>query len=329
MKPEDFFSSLEEGALFPLYYFYGEERYLQDKAVQILKEKHEQELDQILPIKVYSGESSPIPTIINDARTSPLLEKGKIILLKQADKLSGSGKDALFPYLQNPNKKTILIFTGKENKFKGKILTALQKKGVVMQFQHPYNNEVPAWITSMAKDMDKSIGNREASLLQELIGNRLQELSNEIKKLAIFIAERKEITRENIENLISDVRVDSIFELTDSIGSRERLKALLSLSKLMKSGEHHLKILTMIVRQFRMIMKARSFLDEGVTPEQARKQLNFQPFIWKKLYPQTRRFSQKKLDECFQQLRQADLSLKTQRIPAKIVLEQLIMDLCE
>ncbi|MCD6353094.1 MAG: DNA polymerase III subunit delta [Proteobacteria bacterium] len=337
MRPDEFFSSMEEGPLFPLYYFYGEERYLQDKAVQIVKKRREKELNQTLTIKVYSGGSTSIATIINDARTLPLLEKRKIILLKEADKISTSEQDSLLPYLQSPHQKTILILTGKETKFKGKILTAFKKKifpavkknGMVMQFRNLYKNEVPGWITWMAKELGKSIGNREAYLLQELIGNQLQEVSNEMTKLAIFIGEKKEITREDIEELISNLRVDSIFELTDRIGNRERLKALISLSKLMESGEPPLKILTMIVRQFRMIMGARSLLDQGTKPEQVRKHLNIMPFIWKNLYPQTRKFSQKKLEKCFQQLWKTDLSLKTQRIPPKIVLEQLIMDLCE
>jgi DNA polymerase III delta subunit len=66
-----------------------------------------------------------------------------------------------------------------------------------------------------------------------------------------------------------------------------------------------------------------------MSPEKVKNQLKLRDFIWKKLYPQVDKFSRQKLEFCFQRLWEADLDLKTQRTPKKIVLEQLIMDLCK
>jgi len=330
MRPADFFARLEEGPLFPLYYFYGEERYLQDQAVQTLLQRWGEKINRGLNFEVYSGAATPISAIIDNARTFPFLGKRKVILVKEAEKVLTPGKnDRLSAYLKDPNLKTILIFTGKTISFRGNSLSSINQNGLVKEFKHPYSNEIPDWINCMAKDLGKSVEFQATYLILELVGNRLQDISNEMEKLALFIGERKEITREDIEKAVSSLRIESIFDLIDYIGNRKLAKALLSLSQLMESGEPPLKILALITRQFRMIMKVRSLLDQGIRPEKVKTNLKIKNFIWKKLSPQAYKFSRKKLEVCFQRLWKSDLALKTRSIPKKVVLERLIMDLCE
>jgi DNA polymerase-3 subunit delta len=165
-------------------------------------------------------------------------------------------------------------------------------------------------------------------MLQESVGNRLQDIANELEKLNLYVGESKEITEELIEKAVSSLRVESIFELTDRVGNRKVLDALVALAQLMKSGEPPLKILAMITRQFRLLTKARSLLDQGMGPDEIRSALKVRDFVWRKLSPQAARFSREKLEKCYQLLLKADLALKSRTISHKIILERLIMDLC-
>ncbi len=329
MRPVEFFSSLKEGPLLPLYYFYGEERYLQEKAIHSILDRWGEKINRGLNFEIFSGGSTPLSTIIDSARTVPFLGKKKVILIKEAERISTSGNDVLFTYLKKPNPRTTLIFTGSTINFQGNSRISLNKTGLVREFRHPFPSEIPDWIKYMAKESGKSIEPRAIYLILELVGNRLQDIANEMEKLSLFVGERKEITSEDIEKVISSLRVESIFELTNSIGSRKLENALIVLSQLIKSGEPPLKILALISHQFRMITKARFLLDQGMDPEAVKNQLKLRDFIWKKLYPQVDKFPRQKLEFCFQRLWEADLDLKTQRTPKKIVLEQLIMDLCK
>lgn len=337
MKPADFFSKFKEGPLLPLYYFYGEEEYLKDKAVHIVSEHLGEKINRGLNFEVFSSSSTPIATLLDHARTIPFLGGRKIVLLKEAEKISSQEQEEhLFPYVESPSKKTTLILISSAVNFRGNAFKPLLKSfakyagyGLVLELNHPYQNEIPDWIKYMAQNFGKSIGPSAIFLLHELIGNKLLDIFHEMEKLALFSGEKKEITKDDVEKVISSLRTESVFELVDHIGNQRLYEALITLSQLLKSGEQPLKLLALIVRQFRMISKARTLADQGLKPAEITNALKIREFVWKKLYPQLNKFSEKKLMDCFQQMWEADIALKTRNIPKKIVLEKLVMELCE
>ncbi|HPD61104.1 MAG TPA: DNA polymerase III subunit delta, partial [Thermodesulfobacteriota bacterium] len=201
--------------------------------------------------------------------------------------------------------------------------------GLVLELNHPYQNEIPDWIKYMAQDLGKSIGSSAVFLLHELIGNNLLNIFHEMEKLALFSGEKKEITKDDVEKTISSLRTESVFELVDHIGNRKLYEALIALSQLLKSGEQPLKILALIVRQFQMIRKARTLVKQGRNPAEINNALKLREFVGKKLYPQLNKFSEKKLMACFQHMWEADIALKTRSTPKKLVLEKLVLELCE
>jgi DNA polymerase-3 subunit delta len=336
MKPAVFLSKFKGDSLLPLYYFYGEEEYLKNKAVHIVSERLGEKINRGLNFEVFASSSTPIATLLDHARTIPFLGGRKIVLLKEAEKIPAQEQEHLFSYVESPSKKTTLILTSSAVNFQGNAFKPLLKSfakyagyGLVLELNHPYQNEIPDWIKYMAQNFGKSIGSSAVFLLHELIGNNLLDIFHEMEKLALFSGEKKEITKDDVEKMISSLRTESVFELVDHIGNRRLYEALMTLSQLLKSGEQPLKLLALIVRQFRMISKARTLVNQGLKPAEITHALKIREFVWQKLYPQVNKFSEKKLMDCFQQMWEADITLKTRRTPKKIVLEKLVMELCE
>jgi DNA polymerase III, delta subunit len=336
MKPAGFFSKFKEGHLLPLYYFYGEEEYLKNKAVNLVSERLGEKINRGLNFEVFAGSSTPIATLLDHARTIPFLGGRKIILVKEAEKIPAEEQKRLFLYLESPGKKTTLILTSSAVNFRGNAFKPLLKSfakyagyGLVLELNHPFQNEIPDWIKYMAQNFGKSMGSSAVSLLHELIGNNLLDIFHEMEKLALFIGEKKEISKDDVEKMISRLRTESVFELVDHIGNRRQYEALITLSQLLKSGEQPLKLLALIVRQFRMISRASTLVKQGLKSAEITNALKIRGFVWEKLYPQVNKFSEKKLMDCFQQMWEADFALKTRSIPKKLILEKLVMELCE
>jgi DNA polymerase III subunit delta len=180
----------------------------------------------------------------------------------------------------------------------------------------------------MAHERGRTIEPKALNLLLELVGNNLQGIANAVEKLCLYTGENRQIIRADVEAVISPLRVESIFDLTDHIGNRNVVGSLTVLSHILQSGEAPLRILAMIARHFRMIMTVRSYLEQQMNPDEVRSHLKIRDFVWNKLSPQARAFTPVHLERSFQRLREADLSLKSQRVPGKIVLEELIAELC-
>lgn len=329
MRPVEFFAVVDKSPLRPLYYFYGNDTYLREKAIQRVLHLWGEKIRRGINFEVYSGASSSLAAIIDEARTVPLLCKQKIVLVKEAHKVASNSEKALLAYLKHPNLRTVLIFTGETIGLQKDYRLWLRRNGLVVECKQPYPSDIPAWIQYLAQDLGKLIKDPAVRSLQQVVGNRLQDIAHELEKLSLYLGESKEITRQAIEEAVSSLRVESIFELTDRVGNRNVPEALIALSQLMESGEPPLKILAMIGRQFRLLTKAHVLLDQGMGPEEIVSSLNLKDFMWRKLSPQVNRFSPEKLGNCFQLLLRTDLALKTQTIvPETIILERLIMDLC-
>ena len=198
MKPADFFSKFKEGPLLPLYYFYGEEEYLKNKAVHIVSERLGEKINRGLNFEVFSSSSTPIATLLDHARTIPFLGGRKIVLLKEAEKVSAQEQEYLFSYVESPSKKTTLILTSSAVNFRGHGFKPLLKSfakyagyGLVLELNHPYQNEIPDWIKYMAQNFGKSIGSSAVFSLHELIGNNLLDIFHEVEKLALFSRRKK------------------------------------------------------------------------------------------------------------------------------------------
>ena len=343
MKPAELLSTITQGALLPLYYFYGDDHYLKEMVLRHLEKQGGFADHDPLNYEVHYGASASIPVIIDSARTLPFLGTRRFVLVKEAEKIPAARHKELYAYCGNPNKKTTLVFSGKEKETKGKedkcplrgdLLAAFQKNGLVQHIPLPHHRtEIHSWIQHLAREQQKTVSADASALLQDLVGNSVQDLARALEKLALFVGERKNIDQADVETIISRLRSESIFELTDHIGAGKRGSALVALNQLMESGEPPLLILSMITRHFRILLLAHTLLGQSASPEELRRKLALQKlvvpsFVVSKLLVQAPKFSRKKLEQCFARLWETDRAIKSQRTPASLLMESLVLDLC-
>ncbi len=167
-----------------------------------------------------------------------------------------------------------------------------------------------------------------AEYLKDMVGNRLRDLHNEIEKTVAYVGEKPVIELEDVEEIVSVVRTRTIFELTDAIGTRNSLEALRILRRMLQAGEAHLKILSMIVRQFRLIWRAQYLVSRGVGKEELGRRLKLHHFYLESILEQTAYFSEDNLREGFRRFLQTDLAMKTTTLSKELLLEQMVVDLC-
>ena len=84
-------------------------------------------------------------------------------------------------------------------------------------------------------------------------------------------------------------------------------------------------IFFMIVRQFRLLLKAESLLKKDLTDQAVSKELKVPFFVAKKLREQCRNFSSSKLSSIYELLAEADMALKTSVKEPKLLLESLLV----
>ena len=175
----------------------------------------------------------------------------------------------------------------------------------------PDVRSLPGWIQRQARNKGVTLEGRAVQMLADFVGPNLRQLDNELDKLAAYAAGRR-ITPEDVRLLVSDASEALIWDLTDALSQRNGRKAMRSLQELRRNDANPFYLLTMIARQFRILIKVKEATAgrRGNEYDIAR-QVGEKPYPVKKAMQQSGRFAQPELDAILDRLLEADYAMKT------------------
>ena len=319
---------MKKGEIPLVLYLYGDESYLIEKGIEGLREKlipaHLQEFNR----DVYSAGDVSASMVVDAARTLPVLNPWRFILVREADRFSPDDVRQLLTYIENPSPSTCLVLWGDSSGPWKRFFPKIKEVGAVTHVKSFFAGKLIGWIKREAQAQGKQMTREAAGYLKDMVGNRLRDLHNEIEKVVAYVGEKPVIELDDVEEVISEVKTRTIFELTDAIGMRNSVEALRILRKMLQAGEAHLRILSMITRQFRFIWKAKHLVSKGVPKEEVGRRLNLHHFYLESILEQSASFSEDNLREGFGRFLEADLAMKTTAVSKELVLEKMIVDLC-
>lgn len=180
------------------------------------------------------------------------------------------------------------------------------------------------WIVEHARSAyGAEIEPAAAAALAAVTGDDLHAADSELSKLAVYTGGERPISEADVALLTPYVAEVSIFEMVDALGRRDGATAVRLLHRLLADGEP-LPIFGMIIRQFRLLIMAREFLNEGGAPRQAGSALGVHPFVGEKVAAQAKVFTQEQLEAIYRHLLDTDLAIKTGKVEAALALDLLI-----
>lgn len=189
----------------------------------------------------------------------------------------------------------------------------LIKSGLLQQesLETPNARSLPGWIQRQAKAKGIAIDGRAVQMLATFVGNDLRQLNNELEKLSAYAAGRA-ITGDDVRRLVSDASEALIWDLTDALSQRNGRKAMQSLYELRRNDANPFYLLTMIARQYRIMIKVRDAVRSGGGNEyDIAKKVGEKPYPVKKAMQQSRQYGSAELDRIMEQLLEADFAMKT------------------
>ena len=237
--------------------------------------------------------------------------------------------DALIGYLTSVPETTRLIFV--ENKPLARshpVLTLAQRedRGFAKRFDPPAEASLPRWIHERARKYGGDIEPQASHHLAALVGVDLRLLDQEIHKLAIYANQERAISISDIDALVPYAQSAVVWDLVDAVGQQDDRAAAQTLHRLLDSGEHPLLLLTMITRQFRLLILVTELKASGATVELCAKALKLHPYPVRKLYNQATHFSAGQLENVYRHLLDTDLAVKTGEIEPQTALDLLVAE---
>lgn len=336
-------NSIKRELLAPVYLFYGEENYLQDKYIEKIKEKVLTPQTRDFNFDILEGREVSLETVAQAASTLPFMAEKRLVVVKEAQFFKARGKNKgdevsedqkipvqeqrLLEYLGNPSPYTCLIFITSEGVDKRKKLyKQVEQVGQVVEFAPLRGGELRNWLVQKAGQNGKKIEPQALAKLAEG-GGSLRQLEAEIEKLVTFVGTSPDITIKDVDGIVTKPVDNTIFEMVDALGEKKLNQALAALHGLLFDGEPPVRILFMIARQFRLLLRAKAMTGEGYSEKQVASGLQVHPFVAQKILKQGKNFSGQDLSTALSRILEADVALKSTQQPPVLVLELLILSL--
>lgn len=192
-------------------------------------------------------------------------------------------------------------------------LNALIQQQVIVQetLETPDARALPSWLHSYARSQQLQIEGRATQTLAEFVGPNLRQLHNELSKLATYAGSRP-ITVDDVKLLVSDASEALIWDLTDALSQRNGRRAIHALYELRRGDANPFYLLTMIARQYRIMLKVKSAMHGTRGNEyDIAKVVGEKPYSVKKAMGQSNNYRLPELIAIMDRLLTTDYAMKT------------------
>jgi DNA polymerase III subunit delta len=118
------------------------------------------------------------------------------------------------------------------------------------------------------RELGKEIADEALALLVANVGPNSRGLTNEVEKLSLYVGDRKEITPEDVESIVSRNKQAKSFALADAVGARDLPRLLKTLDQELwalqtDSQKSEIGLLYGIISKIRTILFLKEMVKEG------------------------------------------------------------------
>lgn len=318
MKFKEFLSDLKTPR--QVYLLAGTESYFIDRArekiLSKLFETKDERRDGLTTLDC--DNKIDLSEIINAIDTAPLFTERNVVLVKNARFFKSKDEDEkkseqLSRVLSNMLETNYVIFTASEAPDKRKKLyKTIAKVGAILEAEPLRSYQLEPWLNDKLKSLGLAMDYdarqyfiETASLMPEV---SLGILDNELEKISLYVRNNR-ITKPDLERALASLPEISNFALIDAISAKDLGKSMRLLS--MVNEKSMIPTLALIVRQVRMLLRAKHFMRQGIAGKALGEPLGLNPFIAQKTGEASKKFTDDALEDALIELAEADYGLKT------------------
>ncbi len=323
------------------YVFHGEDELSRDEAIRQLRQKMDPVVGE-LNTTTLDGRSLGVPELRAACDALPFMGDVRLVIVNDLGSSATPAKQPrrkrsqapaddelwgdLAAYLPQLPESTRLLLSQSQTLRDGHPLLRLAAEhgGHVRAFAVPTGDDLEQWIRRRAKGKGVAVASDALALLATYVGSNLRLLDQELDKLATYLGGAGTVGRDDVERLVSSVQEANVFHMVDALGNRDGRRALRLLHHLLDEGRVPLYLLTMVTRQFRLLLQARELDAQGAAPGEMARQMEVAPFVAKKCAQQAMNYRPTDLRAIMAELLDIDVGIKTGQRDGAVALDLFV-----
>jgi len=313
-------------------FLYGPDTYRSRQKLNEIIEHYKKIHKSGLNLKYFVGENLNFEDF-RDEILQPSMFSGKKLVIVNNVFLNSEFKEKFLKDFQHRSffekgraKDVILFYETNEISKDDNFFKLLKKSGQSQEFKLLEGQTLRNWVKKEIESYQAKADSQAIEKLINFVGNDSWRLSNEIKKLVSYRKD-KNIQTKDIELLVKPKIEADIFKTIDAIAIGQKRKALELLKEHLAKGDSPLYLLSMINYQFRNLLIIKDLIEKNQPYYIILKKTQLNPFVVKKSYQQTNKFTFSELKKIYQKIFEVDLNIKTGKLDPQIALDLLIAEI--
>ncbi len=333
LEPQQYYQAVEKSLadqkFAPIYFFYGEEQFLVQQAVQYLRACSVDEASADFNWRVFDADSADASKIKDEIETFPMMAARRVVLIREVGDFKESEWSTLAPLIENPVDSTLLMMTTAKVDRRKKIMQKLIETTVSVEFKKPYENQVAGWIRHIVKGHGLAISDEALQFFHRLVGSQLTEIDGEIRKLKSYLGTREEILTEDVARCVSRLKEENVFKFVELLAKGDRVNSLMQAVGLLDRGQSDIGIVALAARHIRILLQIKLGEAQGLAGPKLASHAQIPPYFLSDYQRQTHAWTLIKLENVMLILSETEKALKSSPLSSGIWIENMILKICE
>ncbi len=320
---EQLWKNLKQGEIAPVYLLFGSEPFLRDRAAATIASHAlgENSVPEFNETSVSLSASDGLANAIASAMQLPMMAARRVVRITDVrvsatgtrDTLKEDHEAILTKYLERPSESTVVMFIADEIDKRRRMTKLLLERTASIEFSRLDDVELANWARREIANEGFNIDERTLAYFVTLVGDDLQRLTTEIKKITTAALPDKIITAELVESLVPSSRILSNFDLGDHLFAADKSRTFETLKKILDDGAEPLMLLGLIASNFRKLLKAKVLMESGADRRDVARTLGLPYRKQEDFLALARRTDSKRLMEALGRIAKTDTAIKTSR----------------
>ena len=328
MERKEFLQALSRNQVPSVLLFEGDEEYLKQSALAVL-------LEAVLPEGLQDMnetilEAPDTDQLIAASETLPFLADRRLVIVRDHPALTGraEGDDQLVTYLASVPSSTVLLFyCTKKPDGRKKLYGAVKKRGGIVTFSQLRDRERTLFVTSAFRDLGKECDEHTADVLIFTCGSDTSKLLTEVAKIAAHAGENVTIHPDEVRQLATPSTECTVVQMVDAVVAGQNDRAFLLMRNQLLAGADRLYMLSMLLRQFRLLQHIRIMQYEKCSRDTIRANLGVPPFAVDQYLRQASMYTNAQIKKAVKICFDTEYAVKSGRLNQEGSLEAVMLKL--
>ncbi|HLG67380.1 MAG TPA: DNA polymerase III subunit delta [Acidimicrobiales bacterium] len=271
------------------------------------------------------GDDLDVGAVVDACTTPPFLGDRRVVVVRDAGRLTADDATRLVAYLQEPLPTTVLVLVAGGGTVPPALVRAVGAAGEVVDTAVGTGRERQGWLTEHVRDAPVRLSPQAARQLGDHLGDDLGRLAGILQTLAAAYGRGAHVGPEELEPYLGEAGSVPPWALTDAVDAGATADALAALHRLLGPGGRAVpEVLAVLHRHFSNMLRLDGA--NARSGEDAARLLGVRsPFVASKALSQCQRLGTDRIAQAMGLLAAADLDVKGRSgLPPEVVLEILV-----